>query len=136
MRKLILATSVGLALNATTAFAAPITPENLIGRYRATAKVLFKKYTADLRVLANNEFEVREVSSNGTLGEVCNGTFVITGTNIFSGKASCPSDRNDEARFTMNLGNAQIEDLDRGAQVMIATDKTGSMKIKATVIRY
>ncbi len=136
MKKIFVALATLSTLKVTAAFATPITAENLIGNYRASGKVLFTKFAADLTVLQNSEFEVREIKNNGTYSETCNGTFTMSEAGLFSGTASCPSDRTDVVRFNMNLGNAQIEDLERGSNVMITTSKTGGMKIKATVKKY
>ncbi len=136
MKRIFITMAALSMLNTTAALAAPITADNLVGNYRASGKVFLTKFAADLTVLQNSEFEVREVKSNGTLSETCNGTFTMSDNGLFSGTASCPSDRSDIVRFNMNLGNAQIEDLERGTNVMITTSKTGGIKIKAAVKKY
>lgn len=136
MKRIFITFAALSVLKTTTALATPITAENLVGNYRASGKVFLTKFAADLTVLQNSEFEVREVKNDGTFSETCNGTFTMSSTGLFSGTASCPSDRSDIVRFNMNLGNAQIEDLEKGSNVVITTSKTGGIKVRAKVQKY
>lgn len=136
MKKTAMFLTTALTLMSAQSFAEPLTSENLIGNYRATGKVLFKKFEVDLMVLGNSEFEVREVSSSGQYGETCSGIFTISAQGLFKGSASCPSDRSDVVKFNMNLGTAGTEELARGTYAMVSTSKTGSLKIKALVKKY
>ena len=129
--KFLMTTLLGMFVS-TQVFATEITPERLIGRYTAEARVLFQKVHLRLRVLTTKQFQVQRVFSNGNVGEICDGTFTMTPMaflfedifapgQVFKGVATCPSNRSENLTFNLQLVNKTMEDLEAGTNVTLTT---------------
>ncbi|UOF01260.1 hypothetical protein [Bdellovibrio reynosensis] len=112
-------------------FAAPITPENLIGKYKVEARAGFQKIYVNFRVVSTSEFELQRTYTDGRVDELCNGKYTINPTLLwtdfetlaagktFSGLVSCPSDRSRTQSFNIEFINKTTEDLVRGTNVTV-----------------
>ena len=129
--KLLIVNLLGMLVSAQV-FATEITPERLIGRYTADARVLFQKVHLRLRVLTTKQFQVQRVFSNGSTGEICDGTFTMTAVTftfeeifaigqVFRGVATCPSNRSENLTFNLQLIDKTMEDLESGTNVSLTT---------------
>ncbi len=129
--KFLMTTLLGMLVS-TQVFATEITPERLIGRYTADARVLFQKVHLRLRVLTTKQFQVQRVFSNGNVGEMCDGTFTMSPMaflledifapgQVFRGVATCPSNRSEDLTFNLQLVNKTMEDLEAGTNVSLTT---------------
>ncbi|RYZ89015.1 MAG: hypothetical protein EOP06_09975 [Proteobacteria bacterium] len=155
LRNIMLSASV--AMFGSAALAAPITGQNLVGRYRVEASALFKKVKINFRVLNSKEFEIQQLDREDNPEELCNGTYSIAqsmfnanetddfATTValpvvmqqgqsFIGQFTCPSDRSKVVDFNIDFQNKTTDDLVRGTTVVVTTSMA-PMKIKATVIR-
>lgn len=145
MKKGILILLLGL-LTTSSAEAKEITPDSLIGRYRAEARVVFTRYYLNLRVIDRNDFEIQRVYPNGRKDETCNGTYnlgpslfrmnghILAGKS-FRGVFSCPSDRSKDAKFTINFGDKKVEDLIKGTNVIVTSSAAPGMRLNTYVKR-
>lgn len=97
--KFLMTTLLGMLVS-TQVFATEITPERLIGRYTAEARVLFQKVHLRLRVLTTKQFQVQRVFSNGNVGEICDGTFTMTPMALWFGFTKAVTAR----RFSLAMG--------------------------------
>lgn len=143
MKKVVIMLSLGL-LTSTSVWAKEITPETLIGRYKAEAKVAFTRYYLNMRVQDQNEFEIQRVYPDGRKDEVCNGKFTVApslfrrDTVVFAGKSfrgkfTCPSDRSKTNDFNINFGDKKIEDLEKGTSVVVTTSAAPGMRLSTYV---
>lgn len=131
-------------LTTSSVWAKEITPDSLIGRYRAEARVAFTRYILNLRIVDRNDFEIQRVYANGSKDETCNGTyslgpsFFVMNNQIMAGKSfrgtfTCPSDRSKDADFTIHFGDKKIEDLIKGTNVIVTSSAARGMRLKAYV---
>lgn len=145
MKKYFLATALIISA-ASTAWAAELTPGNLIGRYKVEARAGFQKVYANFRVVNTTEFEVQRTYSNGKVDEVCNGTFnllksmgwdeeslILAAKKSFKGTFTCPSDRSKEISFNIDFGTTTTEDLERGTNVTVTSSMAPGMRLNAYV---
>lgn len=114
-------------------FAAPITPGNLIGRYKVEARAGFQKIYVNFRVLSTDEFELQRTYPDGRVDEVCNGKYavapgifwasegILAAGNVFKGSVSCPSDRSKTESFNIDFQDKTTDDLERGTNVKVQT---------------
>ena len=138
-----LSLGVGLLVS-TSALATEITPENLVGHYKAEAKVAFTRYYLSLRIIDNNDFEIQRTYPDGRKDESCNGTYsvgpslfrkdlqVLVGKS-FKGSFTCPSDRSRTNNFNINFGEKKLEDLVKGTSVTVTTSAAPGMRLNAYV---
>ncbi|XGC80043.1 hypothetical protein ACES2L_11970 [Bdellovibrio bacteriovorus] len=120
-----------ILLSTSQVFAAPITPENLIGRYKVEARAGFQKIYVNFRVVSEKEFELQRTYPDGRVDELCNGKYTINPTLLwtdfetlaagktFNGLVSCPSDRSRTQSFNIDFNNKTTEDLVRGTNVTV-----------------
>lgn len=125
------------------ATAAEITPGNLVGRYTVEARVAFRKFYANVRILPNNEVELQRTYPDGAKDELCNGTYtlnsnfylmeydVLAAGKEFRGTFTCPSNRSKTMTFNIDFENKKMEDLQRGAQVSVTSSMAPGMTAKA-----
>jgi hypothetical protein len=143
VKKVVIMLSLGL-LTSTSVWAKEITPETLIGRYKAEAKVAFTRYYLNMRVLDENDFEIQRVYPNGRKDELCNGTYnigpslfrrdmIVLAGKSFKGVFSCPSDRSKKNNFNINFGDKKIEDLEKGTSVIVTTSAAPGMRLSTYV---
>jgi hypothetical protein len=137
--------SLGLGLLvSTSALATEVTPENLIGRYKAEARVAFSRYYMNLRVVDTNDFEIQRTYPDGRKDEVCNGKYSVVASlfrrdlqvlagKSFKGTFSCPSDRSRSNDFNINFGDKKMEDLEKGTNVTVTTSAAPGMRLNAYV---
>ena len=142
MGKLLL--SMSLVLASASAWATEITPENLVGRYKAETRVGFQTYYINLRVIDGNDFEIQRAYSDGRKDEMCNGSYNlgsklfrtesgIMAAKIFKGTFTCPSDRSRKLNFNINFGNKTVEDLEKGTSVTVTTSAAPGMRLSTYV---
>ncbi|AHZ85400.1 hypothetical protein predicted by Glimmer/Critica [Bdellovibrio bacteriovorus HD100] len=131
---------------ASPAWAAELTPGNLVGRYKVEARAGFQKVYANFRVVNTTEFEVQRTYPNGNVDEVCNGTFnllssvkwdeeflMMAAKKSFKGSFTCPSDRSKEVSFNIDFGTTTTEDLARGTNVTVTSSIAPGMRLNAYV---
>ncbi|HWU44885.1 MAG TPA: hypothetical protein VN132_15640 [Bdellovibrio sp.] len=117
----------------TQSFATELTPSNLIGRYKVTAKAGFQTVYLKFRVVDTREFEIQRTYSDGHDDELCNGTYnlhnslyldeylVLNSGKSFDGLFTCPSDRSKKIDFNIDFANTTVEDLAKGTTVTVTT---------------
>lgn len=137
--------SMGLLMATATAVAATeITPDNLVGRYKAETRVGFQRYYVNLRVLDKNDFEIQRAYSDGRKDEMCNGSYSLGNTllrtetgikaaKVFKGTFTCPSDRSRKLNFNINFGSKTVEDLEKGTSVTVTTSAAPGMRLSTYV---
>ncbi len=139
-----LLSSVLILLTCSTSLAAELTPGNIVGRYNVEARAGFQKVYLKFRVLNTREFEIQRTYPDGHSDESCNGTFTLNPTlywdfvtfgsgKIFSGVATCPSNRSKELDFNIDFKNTTTEDLVRGTNVTVTTSLARGIRINAYV---
>jgi|GEM_PF-1722055 len=132
-KRILFATVFPLALVfSCPSVAAELSPENLIGRYKVSARVGFQKFYVNFRVVDTNDFEVQRAYSDGRVDEICNGKYTLTRNlfwsdelEILSGKSfkgqfSCPSDRSKTMDFDIDFRNTTTDDLAKGTTVSVS----------------
>lgn len=137
--------SMSLILASASAWAATeITPDNLVGRYKAETRVGFQRYYINFRVIDGNDFEIQRAYADGRKDEMCNGTYTLannlyyTETGVmtaktFRGTFTCPSDRSRKLAFNINFGNKSVEDLEKGTSVTVTTSAAPGMRLSTYV---
>lgn len=131
----------------TQAFAAELTPENIIGQYGVTARVGFRNINLNFRVLSTTEFELQRVLSDGRKDQVCNGTYKLNPTlfwyidrlapgKFFKGVFTCPDDRSREVDFNIDFTNKTTENLIKGTNVTVTSSMAAGMRVKAYVKKH
>lgn len=143
MKKMFLSVTIGLLVS-TSAWTKEITPENLVGHYKAQAKVAFTRYYLNLRILDTNDFEIQRTYPDGRKDEMCNGKYTVVASlfrrnqEVFAGKSfkgtfTCPSDRSRKNDFNINFGDKKVEDLEKGTSVIVTTSAAPGMRLSAYV---
>ncbi|MBO9666763.1 MAG: hypothetical protein J7501_08095 [Bdellovibrio sp.] len=147
MTKFVLPLALMLA-GSVSAFATPLTSENIIGRYKVDAHYGPKHAYLKFNVVNSNEFEVTRYNPDtGERDATCQGTFKMTnssyyndlgiltdGGRYFKGVFTCPNDRSKKIDFNIDYKGTQLEDLDKGANVTVTTS-LAPVRLKAFVIR-
>lgn len=135
--------AVVVLMTSITATAAEITPGNLVGRYTVEARVAFRKFYANVRIIDTKEFEIQRTYSDGAKDEVCNGTYslaqafyltvddVLAAGKEFKGTFTCPSNRSKTMTFNIDFENKKMEDLQRGTQVSVTSSMAPGMRANA-----
>ncbi|WII73301.1 hypothetical protein QJS83_05385 [Bdellovibrio sp. 22V] len=134
-----------IVLAGSSAFAAELTPGNLIGRYRVEARAGFQKVYIKFRVINTKEFELQRTYPNGNVDELCNGTYNLNPTlfwddfallakgKTFKGTFTCPSNRSRVVTFNIDFQNKTTEDLARGTNVSVTSSMAPGMTLNAYV---
>ena len=137
-----------VSLASTLAWATPLTPENIIGRYKVDASYMFQHAYMKIHVVNSNEFDITRYYPDGKEEPTCQGTYTF-GNNVFideagfltAGKAfkgvfTCPNDRSKKYDFNIDYKNTQLEDLIKGASVSVTSSLAPGINLKAYIIRY
>lgn len=128
----------------TQAFAAELTPENLVGQYGVSARVGFRTVNLNFKVLNTTEFELQRIFSDGRKDQVCNGSYKLNRTlfwhreklapgKIFNGVFTCPDDRSREVDFNIDFAHRTTENLIKGTEVTVTSSLAAGMRVKAYV---
>ena len=132
----------------TNAFAAELTPENLVGRYKVEAKAGFQKVYLNFRVINTTEFELQRTYPNGGKDEVCNGTYSLNDSGLFwdkevlaegksfKGVFTCPSNRSKKVDFNIDFKKTTTEDLARGTSVSVTSSLAPGVRLSAYVKKH
>jgi hypothetical protein len=137
-----------LLLASVTTFAADLTPGNMVGKYKVSARAGFVKVYMNFNVIDTNEFEVQRTYSNGTADEVCNGKYnlhasvfskneveTLASGKIFKGTFTCPKNRQKVISFNIDFKDKTTEDLARGTSVTVTSSLAPGRSINAYVIK-
>ncbi|WP_413585686.1 hypothetical protein [Bdellovibrio sp. HCB274] len=137
-----------LVTGSLPAFAAPITADNIIGRYNVEASYMFQKVYMKFKVLNNREFEITRYYKDGRMEPTCQGSFVMknssfydewgtlsTNGRYFKGVFTCPNDRSRKIDFNIDYKDTQVEDLPKGVRVTATTSVVPGATLKAYVIK-
>ncbi|MGE5086345.1 MAG: hypothetical protein ACM3MG_08615 [Bacillota bacterium] len=137
-----------LTLASAFAWATPLTPDNILGRYKVDASYMFQHAYMKIHVLNNQEFDITRYYPNGKEDPTCQGTYsfgenvyldeagFLAGGKIFKGVFTCPDDRSKQYDFNIDYKNTQLEDLIKGATVSVTSSLAPGVNLKAHVIRY
>jgi len=147
MFRLILPAAI-LLLTSTASFAADLTPGNIVGKYKVSAKAGFVKVYLNFNVIDTNEFEIQRTYSNGTADEVCQGKYnlnakvfwkyeidALAAGKIFKGVFTCPSNRQKTISFNIDFKDKTTEDLVKGTSVTVTSSLAPGRSINAYVIK-
>lgn len=128
-------------------FAEELTPNNIVGRYKVTARAGIIKVYLNFNVLNATDFEIQRVYAGGRTDEVCTGTYTMDQpllfwnlealyeTNVFKGAFSCPSNPSRQIDFNVYFKSLSVEDLNRGATVTVTTSLAPGRNIPAHIKR-
>ncbi|MEK2646331.1 hypothetical protein [Bdellovibrio sp. BCCA] len=141
--KYLLSTAL-ILFTCTQAFAAEITPGNLVGRYKVEAKAGFQRVYLNFRVVNTKEFELQRTYPDGHGDEVCNGTYslspslfwediILASGKTFQGVFSCPSNRSRSINFNIDFENKTTDDLSQGTSVTVTSSLAPGRRINAYV---
>jgi len=146
IKRILFATVFPLALVfSSPSFADELTPDNLVGRYKVSARVGFQKIFVNFRVVDRNDFEIQRTYADGRTDEVCNGTYSlnrslfwtdeieIAAGKEFKGKFTCPSDRSKTLDFDIDFKDTTTEDLEKGTTVTVTSSAARGMRVNAYV---
>ena len=137
--------STALVLSSAAAFATELTPSNLIGRYKVTAKAGFQTVYVNFRVNSSTEFTLQRTYPDGSKDAACDGTFklnnslyvteddVVLASKTFKGKMTCPDDRSKVIDFNIYFGGTTVEDLVAGTSVDVTSSMAPGMTLHAYV---
>ncbi|WP_374074670.1 hypothetical protein [Bdellovibrio bacteriovorus] len=139
-----LLSSALILFTCTQAFAAELSPGNLVGRYKVEAKAGFQRVYLNFRVVNTQEFEVQRTYPNGNADEVCNGTYnlnpslfwediILASGKTFKGVFTCPSNRSRSINFNIEFENKTTEDLVRGTSVTVTSSMAPGRRISVYV---
>lgn len=127
------------------AFAAELSPGNLVGRYKVEAKAGFQKVFLNFRVVNTSEFELQRTYPDGHSDQSCNGTYslnpslfwtneiILASGKTFKGVFTCPNDRSKNVNFNIDFENKTTDDLSRGTSVVVTSSMAPGMRINAYV---
>lgn len=124
-----------LTLGSAFAFATPLTPDNIIGRYKVDASYMGQHAYVKIRIVNNREFDITRYYPSGKQDPTCQGTYSF-GSKIFRGVFTCPDDRSKKYDFNIDYKNTQLEDLIKGTTVSVSSSLAPGIPLKAYVIRY
>ena len=146
IKRILFATVFPLALVfSSPSVAAELTPENLVGRYKVSARVGFQKFYVNFRVVDRNDFEIQRAYADGRVDELCNGTYnlnrslfwspdlEILAGKTFKGRFTCPSDRSKTMDFDIDFKNTTTTDLEKGTNVIVTSSAARGMRVNAYV---
>lgn len=137
-----------LTFGSALASATPLTPDNIIGRYKVDASYLGQHAYVKIHIVNNREFDITRYYPNGKEDPTCQGTYTF-GSNafideagflaagrVFKGVFTCPDDRSKRYDFNIDYKNTQLEDLIKGTTVSVTSSMAAGITLKAYLIRY
>lgn len=145
MLRLIVSTSI-ILFTASSVLAATLTPENLRGAYKVSARAGLMKVYLNFNVLTQTDFDIQRVHPNGQTDELCSGTYSLNSRifwdfdslnsgKIFKGVFTCPSRPSKLIHFDIDFKNTTTEDLVRGTNVTVTSSLAPGRSINAHVIK-
>lgn len=146
MYRLILS-SVILFFVGSQTLAAELTPDNIIGRYKVSARAGFMKVYLNFNVTSDKEFEIQRVYTSGRQDEVCKGRYDLNAQvfwdfdslgagKFFKGVFTCPSKPDKPVDFNIDFKDKTTEDLVKGTNVVVTSSLAPGRNIQAHVKKH
>lgn len=143
MYRLILS-SVLLFFASSQVLAAELTPDNIVGRYKVSARAGFMKVYLNFNVLNDKEFEIQRVYTSGRTDEICKGSYDLNNHvfwdfdslgagKIFKGVFTCASKPDKPVDFNIDFQDKTTEDLAKGTMVTVTSSLAPGRNISAHV---
>lgn len=128
----------------TQVLAAELTPDNIVGQYKVSARSGFMTVYLNFNVLSDKEFEIQRTYASGRTDEVCNGNYHLNAQifwdldslgagKIFKGVFTCPSNRSKSFDFNIDFKDKTTEDLTKGTIVTVTSSLAPGRSINAHV---
>ncbi|WP_413288708.1 hypothetical protein [Bdellovibrio sp. HCB337] len=146
MYRLILS-SAFLLFFGSQVLAAELTPDNIIGNYKVSARAGFMKVYLNFNVVSAQEFEIQRVYTSGRKDEVCKGKFDLNSHvfwdfdslgagKLFKGVFICPSKPDKPVDFNIDFKDKTTEDLAKGTNVTVTSSLAPGRNIQAHVKKH